>query len=145
MVGLTRCRLGVHLKQRLQIMPNSPFKGRQALWAGFEPARGNPIGFQVQRLNHSAITACFKCFVTSLQTEFVLEVSLITVITCNATIVQLNQPVAMWSSHWTYWALTSAQCKVVRSTSVTAIFWPTQCTCAHLCTHGSLDLKMRCG
>ena len=25
--------------------------------AGFEPARGNPIGFQVQRLNHSATTA----------------------------------------------------------------------------------------
>ena len=25
--------------------------------AGFEPARGNPIGFQVQRLNHSAKTA----------------------------------------------------------------------------------------
>ena len=23
--------------------------------AGFEPTRGNPIGFQVQRLNHSAI------------------------------------------------------------------------------------------
>ena len=25
--------------------------------AGFEPARGIPIGFQVQRLNHSATTA----------------------------------------------------------------------------------------
>ena len=25
--------------------------------AGFEPARGNPIGFQVQRLNHSATNA----------------------------------------------------------------------------------------
>ena len=25
--------------------------------AGFEPARENPIGFQVQRLNHSATTA----------------------------------------------------------------------------------------
>ena len=25
--------------------------------AGFEPARGNPIGFRVQRLNHSATTA----------------------------------------------------------------------------------------
>ena len=25
--------------------------------AGFEPARGDPIGFQVQRLNHSAIAA----------------------------------------------------------------------------------------
>ena len=30
---------------------------KQSLRAGFEPARGNPIGFQVQRLNHSAITA----------------------------------------------------------------------------------------
>ena len=28
-----------------------------SLWAGFEPAQGNPIGFRVQRLNHSAITA----------------------------------------------------------------------------------------
>ena len=27
------------------------------LRAGFEPARGYPIGFQVQRLNHSAIAA----------------------------------------------------------------------------------------
>ena len=29
----------------------------RTLRAGFEPARGDPIGFQVQRLNHSAITA----------------------------------------------------------------------------------------
>ena len=29
-----------------------------SLRAGFEPAREDPIGFQVQRLNHSAITAC---------------------------------------------------------------------------------------
>ena len=28
--------------------------------AGFEPARGDPIGFQVQRLNHSATTARMK-------------------------------------------------------------------------------------
>ncbi len=28
-----------------------------SLRAGFEPARGDPIGFQVQRLNHSAIAA----------------------------------------------------------------------------------------
>ena len=28
--------------------------------AGFEPARGDPIGFQVQRLNHSATTALDK-------------------------------------------------------------------------------------
>ena len=32
-------------------------KNIAALRAGFEPARGDPIGFQVQRLNHSAITA----------------------------------------------------------------------------------------
>ena len=31
-----------------------------ALRAGFEPTRGDPIGFQVQRLNHSAIAACRK-------------------------------------------------------------------------------------
>ena len=30
---------------------------RPSLWAGFEPTQGIPIGFQVQRLNHSAITA----------------------------------------------------------------------------------------
>ena len=28
--------------------------------AGFEPARGDPIGFQVQRLNHSATTASYE-------------------------------------------------------------------------------------
>ena len=27
------------------------------LWTGFEPVREYPIGFRVQRLNHSAITA----------------------------------------------------------------------------------------
>ena len=30
---------------------------KSALPAGFEPTRGDPIGFQVQRLNHSATTA----------------------------------------------------------------------------------------
>ena len=28
-----------------------------SLRAGFEPTQGDPIGFQVQRLNHSAIAA----------------------------------------------------------------------------------------
>ena len=32
-------------------------KKLHTLRAGFEPARGDPIGFQVQRLNHSAIAA----------------------------------------------------------------------------------------
>ena len=32
-------------------------KKKYSLRAGFEPAREDPIGFQVQRLNHSAITA----------------------------------------------------------------------------------------
>ena len=32
---------------------------KETLRAGFEPARGNPIGFRVQRLNLSAITAYF--------------------------------------------------------------------------------------
>ena len=31
-----------------------------SLRAGFEPAREDPIGFQVQRLNHSAITARYN-------------------------------------------------------------------------------------
>ena len=30
---------------------------KRSLRAGFEPAREDPIGFQVQRLNHSAIAA----------------------------------------------------------------------------------------
>ncbi len=30
---------------------------KNSLRTGFEPARGVPIGFQVQRLNHSAIAA----------------------------------------------------------------------------------------
>ena len=29
--------------------------------AGFEPTRAEPIGFQVQRLNHSATTAILVC------------------------------------------------------------------------------------
>ena len=37
-----------------QIYNNLP---KNSLRAGFEPAREDPIGFQVQRLNHSAITA----------------------------------------------------------------------------------------
>ena len=37
-----------------QIYTNLP---KNSLRAGFEPAREDPIGFQVQRLNHSAITA----------------------------------------------------------------------------------------
>ena len=37
----------------------SPLKTWSSQPAGFEPARGNPIGFQVQRLNHSATTALY--------------------------------------------------------------------------------------
>ena len=43
-----------------------------SLRAGFEPARGDPIGFQVQRLNHSAITASSKIRLT-LRLYFVLH------------------------------------------------------------------------
>ncbi len=32
-------------------------KAKITLRTGFEPVRGDPIGFQVQRLNHSAIAA----------------------------------------------------------------------------------------
>ena len=32
------------------------------MWAGFSTWRGDPIGFQVQRLNHSAITAISSSF-----------------------------------------------------------------------------------
>ncbi len=45
----------------LKIMINfiqNPWCGKKnPQWTGFEPARGVPIGFQVQRLNHSATTA----------------------------------------------------------------------------------------
>ena len=36
------------------------FHWKESLWAGIEPARGNPIGFRVQRLNLSAITAAIN-------------------------------------------------------------------------------------
>ena len=36
---------------------NSKLKEKISLRAGFEPAREYPIGFRVQRLNHSAIAA----------------------------------------------------------------------------------------
>ena len=36
---------------------HNTFKKVLPLRAGFEPAREDPIGFQVQRLNHSAIAA----------------------------------------------------------------------------------------
>ncbi len=45
-----------------------------SLRAGFEPARGDPIGFQVQRLNHSAIAApelriSTSCFIIDMAEE----------------------------------------------------------------------------
>ena len=40
-----------------EICPSSKKNCVVSLRAGFEPAREDPIGFQVQRLNHSAITA----------------------------------------------------------------------------------------
>ena len=40
---------GIHFEIRYKISKSHP--------PGFEPARGNPIGFQVQRLNHSATNA----------------------------------------------------------------------------------------
>ena len=46
---------------KLWKLPNMTLIGKKkcivSLRAGFEPARGDPIGFQVQRLNHSAIAA----------------------------------------------------------------------------------------
>ena len=47
-----------------QLLPNIFLKKKiESLRAGFEPAREIPIGFQVQRLNHSAITALLTLFV----------------------------------------------------------------------------------
>ena len=45
--------------------------------AGFEPTRGNPIGFQVQRLNHSAIVTRLKVFMHACVVDFSLFVKLI--------------------------------------------------------------------
>ena len=42
----------------------------ESLRAGFEPAREDPIGFRVQRLNHSAITA-IRTFIENNVYEFV--------------------------------------------------------------------------
>ena len=40
------------------ILPGEAFrKSNISLRVGFEPTREDPIGFQVQRLNHSAIAA----------------------------------------------------------------------------------------
>ena len=39
----------------------SQMQGKKlSLRAGLEPAWGDPIGFQVQHINHSAITSCNK-------------------------------------------------------------------------------------
>ena len=47
-------------KKKYDRFVNSKIYKKFSLRAGFEPARGDPIGFQVQRLNHSAITAVAK-------------------------------------------------------------------------------------
>ena len=39
----------------MEILPHMKQEKTQS--AGFEPTRGDPIGFQVQRLNHSAMIA----------------------------------------------------------------------------------------
>ena len=45
------------IQKNLLIVKFPNYKEKRALSAGFEPTRGDPIGFQVQRLNHSAKTA----------------------------------------------------------------------------------------
>ena len=42
----------------------SKLSKKATLPAGFEPTRGDPIGFQVQRLNHSAKAACLASIST---------------------------------------------------------------------------------
>ena len=42
---------------KIKFKNKKEIKKNISLRAGFEPAREDPIGFQVQRLNHSAITA----------------------------------------------------------------------------------------
>ena len=44
-------------EQRERVEKGRGKKKKKTLLAGFEPAREDPIGFQVQRLNHSAIAA----------------------------------------------------------------------------------------
>ena len=57
---LTKCVWGSTKYVMLHVAETVSASKNLALRAGFEPARGDPIGFQVQRLNHSAITACEK-------------------------------------------------------------------------------------
>lgn len=57
----------VHALKRLSISSHQGYVQNEdwfviTLRAGFEPARGDPIGFRVQRLNLSAITACSITF-----------------------------------------------------------------------------------
>jgi hypothetical protein len=50
---------GTQISDRTGYLDVSTHCGKHnSLRAGFEPAREDPIGFQVQRLNHSAIAAC---------------------------------------------------------------------------------------
>ena len=57
-----------HQSRKLGVVGSNPTGGRFSIFfgnlsktvsqlAGFEPTRAEPIGFQVQRLNHSATTA----------------------------------------------------------------------------------------
>ena len=62
-----------HQSRKLGVVGSNPTGGTESFdsadrtWrkknsqlAGFEPTRAEPIGFQVQRLNHSATTASFN-------------------------------------------------------------------------------------
>ena len=57
----------IFMKPKIPYLPFPKDKTNQKLKkisqpAGFEPARGNPIGFRVQRLNHSATTAGWNAY-----------------------------------------------------------------------------------
>ena len=63
-VSLSCLRVQVLVRVPSQLLGNIYLKKKdRTLRAGFEPAREIPIGFQVQRLNHSAITAPLTLFV----------------------------------------------------------------------------------
>ena len=52
-------------------------KIKNSLRTGFEPAREYPIGFRVQRLNHSAIAAIYICSYTIIYIyiyKYILEI-----------------------------------------------------------------------
>lgn len=56
-LAMKKKNLSLHLQGSPSKKTKTKKKRAISLRTGFEPVRGDPIGFQVQRLNHSAIAA----------------------------------------------------------------------------------------